>query len=85
MIYFGQPPFNKAEERDNYYRLYKKKSSAFFNIHPTIKRAKAELKLDEIDTQLVHLLNLLFSDDLSVRPTCLDEVLKHSFFNVSEN
>jgi len=56
MIYFGQPPFNKAEERDNYYRLYKKKSSAFFNIHPTIKRAKAELKVDEIDTELVHLL-----------------------------
>lgn len=85
IIYFGQPPFNKADERDNYYRLYKKKSSAFFNVHPTIKRAKAELKLDEIDTDLVHLLNLLFSDDLSVRPKCLDEVLKHAFLNSSEN
>ena len=42
MLYFGQPPFNKADDRDNFYRFYKKNPSNFFRIHPTIKRFLAE-------------------------------------------
>lgn len=81
ILYFGAPPFSRADPRnDRFYSLLSKKPESFFRLHPTIKRVQSELNIATVDADLIDLLTVLLSQDLSVRPRTIDDVLGHKFF-----
>lgn len=84
VMYFGQPPFNKADERnDRFYSLFVKKPESFFRLHPTIKRVKTELNLEAVDQDLIDLVAWMLAKEVSARPKSIEEVLAHKFFSAS--
>lgn len=61
-MFFGQPPFNRADERnDRFYSLFVKKPESFWKLHPTIKRVKLELNSDSICPQMFDLIGSLIA------------------------
>lgn len=80
ILYFGQPPFNKADDRnDRFYSLFAKKPESFFRLHPTIKRVRGEIDA-EINQDLIELLAAMLSKEVAMRPKSVSEVLAHKFF-----
>lgn len=77
LLYFGNFPFTDR----NYYTIFSRKPEMFFRKHSSVCRVMAELKLECLDAELVDLLQLLCSKDLTVRPRSIDEVRSHKFFS----
>ena len=85
ILYFGQPPFNKADvNNDRFYSILVKKAEHFWRLQPTCKRVRDELKVETIDPSLIDLLTKLLSKDLDKRPASIDEIMKHKFISEPE-
>lgn len=86
ILYFGQPPFNKADDlNDRFYNLLVKKPEHFFRLHPTVKRVRQELQFETIEPSLIDLLTKLLSKDLDARPASVAQILEHKFFSEPMN
>ena len=84
ILFFGQPPFNKADPvNDRFYSLLVRKQEHFFRLHPTVKRISQELNLETLEPSFLDLLSQLLSRDLDRRPTSVEQVLAHKFFSAA--
>ena len=75
-MHFGMPAFAKASSNDRNYSMLQRNATAFWNIHPAIKKFKG----GAVDEDLKHLLTSLLSQDLNIRPVSIEQVIGHPYF-----